>query len=145
MITRRQDGRGVTRAPSEVDDLRAPLVVLVAARPESRQLLSEYMLWRGAVPIPAPSGAHAEVVCQALSPDLVLIDAPLPDADAIAVIQGIRARRPRVPISVCTAPDPEEEARYRRVGVNEIITKPVDRSCIDRVLSRLAQPSRRAP
>ena len=122
----------------------APLVVLVEAEAECRRLLCEYLLFRGAVPMPAPSGAHAEVVCQALSPDLVLIDLPLPGADVVTVIRGIRARRPAVTITAWVPSDRVTDALCRAEGVNEVVTKPIDLVHIDRMLRHVTPAPRAA-
>ena len=113
------------------------LVLLVEDQPDLRGLLSDYLLSRGLVPVPAGGSAHAEVVCQALAPDVVLIDLPLPDGDGAALIRHIRARRPEVAIVVCTRPDPEREARCRFEGADEIVERPLDLMALDRTLGRL--------
>jgi DNA-binding response OmpR family regulator len=132
------------RAATAEEAPLAPLVVLVEAEAECRKLLCEYLLFRGAVPMPAPSGAHAEVLCQALWPDLVLIDLPLPGVDAITLIRGIRARRPAVPITAWAPSDRADDARYRTEGVNEVVAKPIDLRHIDRMLCHLGPSPRSA-
>jgi DNA-binding response OmpR family regulator len=134
-----------TAEPPSDEALVTPLVVVVEEQPEIRNLLSEYLLSRGAVPVPAPSAAHAEVVCRTLSPGLVLIDLPAPDIDGLALVRRLRARWPRVPIAVCLAPDPRREARYRAEGADEIVAKPIDLVHVDRVLREVAAPTARAP
>jgi DNA-binding response OmpR family regulator len=120
------------------------LVLLVEDQPDLRGLLSDYLLSRGLVPVPAGGSAHAEVVCQALAPDVVLIDLPLLDGDGAALIRHIKARRPDVAIVVCTRPDPEREAHYRSEGADEIVGRPLDLMALDRTLGRLASWQRPA-
>ena len=133
-------GEGRTGASDAACYAPAPsrLVLLVEDQPDLRGLLSDYLLSRGLVPVPAGGSAHAEVVCQALAPDVVLIDLPLLDGDGAALIRHIKARRPEVAIVVCTRPDPEREARYRSEGADEIVGRPLDLMALDRTLGRLA-------
>jgi CheY-like chemotaxis protein len=130
-------GARVTTPGSE-EPAPIPLVLLVEDRPDIRSLLSDYVLSRGSVPMPAAGGAHAEVVCQTLAPDLVLIDLSLTDTDGAALVRRIKARCPGVSIAVCTWPDPEREARYRAEGADEIVAKPLDLALLERALNRLA-------
>jgi len=118
-----------------------PLVLLVEDQPDLRGLLSEYLLSRGLVPMPAGGSAHAEVVCQTLAPDVALIDLPLADGDGASLIRHIKARRPGVAIAVCTPSDPEREARYRAEGADEIVERPLDLASLDRTLGRLRRRS----
>jgi CheY-like chemotaxis protein len=136
---------GASPGPAGSEQAAAPaLVLLVEGQPDIRSLLSEYLLSRGVVPVPAAGSAHAEVVCETLAPDLVLIDLPLPDTDGEAFVRWIKARRPDVSIAVCIQPDPVREARYRAEGADEIIAKPLDLVGLDRALGRIASGSRPA-
>ncbi len=68
--------------------------------------------------------------CQALAPDLVIVDYMMPQLDGVEFIQRFRATpgRADIPLLMVTAND-EMDVRYRALegGANDFLTKPLDR------------------
>jgi DNA-binding NtrC family response regulator len=72
--------------------------------------------------------------------DLALLDDEMPNLDGIGAVAEIRSTLPRLPVIVCVATNTNDHAtRYRELGVNDLLTKPVDphvvRDKITRILS----------
>jgi len=113
------------------------LALVVEDRAELRGLLSDYLLSRGFVPMPAANGAHVDVICETLAPDLVLLDLPLADGDGTHLIRKLRTRHPAARIAVCTLPDTDREVQYRAEGIREIVRMPFDLAELDATIARL--------
>ncbi len=68
--------------------------------------------------------------CQALAPDLVIVDYMMPQLDGVEFIRRFRAipGRADIPLLMVTAND-EMDVRYRALegGANDFLTKPLDR------------------
>lgn len=75
------------------------------------------------------SGSEALDRCRELSPDMVLLDVMMPGMDGPATLDALR-RVPEmrdVPVVFMTArAQPYEVARYRSLGVADVIVKPFD-------------------
>jgi diguanylate cyclase (GGDEF)-like protein len=75
------------------------------------------------------SGFEAVQAVPAFSPDLILLDVMMPDMDGPSTLRALRAL-PRVattPVIFMTAKvQPQEIARYRAMGVLDVIAKPFD-------------------
>lgn len=75
------------------------------------------------------SGVRATEVAAREQPDLILLDAMLPDCDGLQVLRSLRAlaATAAIPVVFLTArAQPAEIEEYRRAGATEIITKPFD-------------------
>ena len=120
------------------------LALVVEARPDLRGLLSDYLVSRGIVPMPAAGSAHAEIICEMLAPHLVFIDAPLDDVATTNFIRRMCARHPSAPIVMCIPPDTDREARYRAEGVCEILRTPFDLVEVDAAIDRVMAVTRAA-
>lgn len=70
-------------------------------------------------------GASATVAAQRLTPDLVLLDAGLPDVDGFALCRSLRERHSDMPIVLVTARDAEIDIVVGLdAGANDYVTKP---------------------
>ena len=76
------------------------------------------------------SGAVALASIDAFKPQLVLLDVMMPDMDGPQTLQALREQGsigPQVAVAFMTAKvHPEEVARYRQLGVQDVIPKPFD-------------------
>ena len=69
-------------------------LVVVDDEPAIRELLTTTLRFSGFEVHPAPDGATALALVEAVSPDLVVLDVMLPDLDGFAVTAAMRARGP---------------------------------------------------
>lgn len=76
------------------------------------------------------SGQQALQDIEAFAPDLILLDVMMPDMDGPETLAALRqqgAIKSTTPVAFMTAKiHPEELARYRELGVDEVIAKPFD-------------------
>lgn len=126
--------------PGEGHGGRGRLVLVVCRDLEARERMSQHLLARGLIPVPAASAAQAEVVCQKLEPQMAVIDLPSGgDHDGVALVPRLKARLPTLSIAVCTPPSAHAEARYRAEGVEALLPKPLDFAQLERVLLGFAR------
>lgn len=73
----------------------------------------------------APDAAEAALQLGASSPDLVILDVMLPDANGYDVLRRIRERDTRTPVLMLTAlSDEAHKVRGLRLGADDYVTKP---------------------
>lgn len=123
--------------PGDAHGGRGRLVLVVCRELEARDRMSQHLLARGLIPVPAASPAQAEIVCQKLEPQMAVIDLPAGDHDGLALVPRLKARLPTLSIAVCAAAD--AEARYRAEGVEALLPKPLDFAQLERVLLGFAR------
>ena len=75
----------------------------------------------------AASAAEAVETVVADSPDVMLLDLGLPDADGLTVLESLRARGVAIPMTVALTGDGDDAtvARCRAAGCKEVLLKPV--------------------
>jgi CheY-like chemotaxis protein len=75
--------------------------------------------------------------------DLVLMDITMPGLDGLGATEQIRTSEGAmraVPIIACSAHvGPEVQDRYRRVGIDAFLPKPVDPAALDSVIRQVAR------
>ena len=77
--------------------------------------------------VQAGTGADALRLAQAESPDLVLLDLQLPDADGLEILERLRAGDPDLPVIMITAHAGVESAvRAMKLGAHDYVIKPVN-------------------
>lgn len=75
---------------------------------------------------------------QASGPDLVLTDYMMPGCNGLTVARMVRKTRPDLPVLVLTAHrDPELLDQMHRLGVAEVLHKPVDYAQLEEALRLL--------
>ena len=75
------------------------------------------------------SGTEALTAVETFEPDLILLDVMMPGMDGTETLAALRERLDlaRIPVVFMTAKlQPEELARFRRLGAADIIPKPFD-------------------
>ena len=86
------------------------------------------------------SGQQALDTVNSFAPDLILLDVMMPDMDGIETFQKLRERGAldNVPVILMTAKvHPEEMARYREMGVFDVIPKPFDPMTVSDDIARI--------
>ncbi len=89
----------------------------------------------------AADGRHAMVLAQAHRPDLVLLDAMLPDADGFDLIRALRALGGYPIIMLTARSQKSDKLRGLDVGADDYITKPFD---LEELLARIRAVLRRS-
>ncbi len=131
--------------PSADQPADAPLVLIVDDDRSARFAL-RYVLERDGYRIAeAANGEEALRVCERNQPEIVLMDAMMPEMDGFEACREIR-RIPAVshiPVLVVTALDDQDSAeRAFAAGASDFIPKPVHYSVLRQRLSRLVHASR---
>lgn len=86
------------------------------------------------------SGQQALDTVDSFEPDLILLDVMMPDMDGIETFKKLRERGAleNVPVILMTAKvHPEEMARYREMGVFDVIPKPFDPMSVSEDIARI--------
>ena len=132
-------------------DLRGLSVLVVDDHAMSARILHEMLSQWGMVPTLADCGRAALAeLRRAAEADarfrLVLLDATLPDMDALAVAEQVQrdAGAAATSVLVLSSADRREDAkRYRKIGITVYLTKPVKQSdLLDAIHSSLAEAAR---
>jgi two-component system LytT family response regulator len=122
-------------------------VVIVDREPAARAALVELCSSAEDVYVvgQAATGAKAIEAAHVLGPDLMLIDAQLPDMTGFEVLRAVRAGRKRRTILVTS--DTRDSATAFAAGAMDCLTKPVSasalRASIERARAAVPRPSRR--
>jgi putative two-component system response regulator len=113
------------------DTNKQPLVLVVDDDESMRALLTKQMELDGYRVVTAKHGAKALAECATTLPDVVLLDALMPGMDGFQVTDMLRAsdRTQAIPIIMVTVLD-DHPSRLRalQAGVQEFISKPIDRA-----------------
>ena len=113
------------------DTNKQPLVLVVDDDESMRALLEKQMELDGYRVVTAKHGAKALAECGTMLPDVVLLDALMPGMDGFQVTDMLRAsdRTQAIPIIMVTVLD-DHQSRLRalQAGVQEFISKPIDRA-----------------
>lgn len=110
--------------------LIAGLILLIEDEPLNQMLIREYLK---ALPVQlqlASSGQEARARYAEQMPDLILLDLHLPDVDGLSLLTELqRQSNPLPPVLVMTAStDPAEHRACRSQGVQDILTKPLNKN-----------------
>ncbi len=113
------------------------------------ELYSRILEAEGFVVRKARSGREALVVLESFQPDLIVLDAMMPEMSGHDLLQRVRAREEtaNVPVVFLTAAGDDEEliGRAFALGANDYLTKPINRKILsERVRSVIAQARQRA-
>ena len=118
---------------------RVDLIVVVAeSDPELARSLGRSIELRGWTPLVVANGGEALHSIQTRGPGVVLLDLALPGADALDVLRDLRGR-PGGPKVVLMAGELDERTTLEaiRIGVDEILEKPVRPKHIYRVIEEM--------
>ncbi len=110
---------------------KSPLVLIVDDDESMRALLQRHMELEGYRVSTAEHGLRAVVAAEAELPDIVLLDAQMPAMDGFQVAEALKSseRTRTIPIIMVTVlGDNRSRMRALEAGVQEFLTKPVNRS-----------------
>ena len=90
-----------------------------------RRLIESGLAVRGFEVVSAADGKSGVAALRAAPVELVLLDLMLPDIDGLALLEAIRAVRPRLPVIAVTArDDPRSKLAGFEGGADDYVTKP---------------------
>ncbi|HRI09074.1 MAG TPA: response regulator, partial [Nannocystaceae bacterium] len=143
-----------TPLPDLTPASRRLTLLLADDDPVNRLILGELLRDLGHFVVEAIDGADAIARLDAHAIDLVLLDMHMPGLDGPATVRAIRGQSGRlasVPILGLTADVTAARIEeFRRSGVDDVLTKPIDVATLQRALDRVtgesaARPAAAAP
>ena len=133
-------GRGVASELRAADG-RALRVLVVDDETVLSELLTMALRYEGWEVRAAGTGGAALAMIDDFQPDAVVLDIMLPDMDGLAVLRGMRAVRPDIPVLFLTAKDAvEDRVLGLTAGGDDYVTKPFS---IEELAARLRGLMRR--
>jgi CheY-like chemotaxis protein len=105
------------------------LILLVEDNPLNRQLVRDILIYRGHEVLEAATVSEAKLKLEQAKPDLVLLDIQIPGGGGEVLFKQIRERPELadVPVIAITAfAMPSDVARFRRLGFDAYLSKPID-------------------
>ena len=106
-------------------------IMVAEDEPKLREVVGDYLLSRGDVPVPAGDGLEALALAEEdRNFDAVVLDVMMPGLDGFAVCRALR-QRSAVPILFLTALSDEEDKLWGyELGADDYITKPFSLSLL---------------
>jgi DNA-binding response OmpR family regulator len=99
-------------------------ILLIEDDPMIAEMLRNRLGARGHTVWHAATGAEAQALGQVITPDLIIVDLMLPDANGLVLCSEMRARW-EAPIIICTASTrPEDAILGLRLGADDFVRKP---------------------
>lgn len=119
--------------------MNAPTILVVEDDPTNRELLVELLEAHDYRVCQAKDGYAAIEMAQAERPRLILMDLGLPGLDGIETTQRLKADPVlrSIPIVAVTAHSQLQEPLARSAGCDGFLTKPINRSMLLDLLTRL--------
>jgi DNA-binding NtrC family response regulator len=101
-------------------------ILIIEDDSSQREILSDYLVHHGFSVVTAMTGSEGIKQAQDKSPDLILLDYKLPDADGLEVLTELKERLPLTPVIIITAFGSVDKAvNAMRAGAFYYLTKPV--------------------
>ncbi|MGH8251940.1 MAG: response regulator [Steroidobacteraceae bacterium] len=123
---------------------RGRIVLLVEDNATNQRVAQLFLERAGCDVLVAANGAEALAILQDRRVDMVLMDVQMPVMDGLEATRRIRASETgghRLPIVGLTASSMREQVELcREVGMDEVLSKPIERARLDMVLERHAPP-----
>lgn len=99
-------------------------ILVVEDEPRLREILCDYFVAKGELPIPMENGAAALSYLEENTVDALLLDILMPEVDGFSVCRAVR-RESAVPIIFLTAlSDEEDKLLGYELGADDYVTKP---------------------
>ncbi len=105
-------------------------ILIVDDDQDNRELLQIILKWDGFITLTANGGKQALAIAAAEQPDLILLDLMMPDLDGYEVTARLKSAilTQHIPVMIISAMnDSATQLRMLSVGVQDFITKPIDR------------------
>ena len=132
-------GNGVPRDPGSLDpDL--PLIIIADDDPSIRLMLHHIVVKEHYQALEASDGREAQKLVELHNPDLVLMDAIMPEQDGFVTCNILKQKFPDLPIIMITSldDDPSVEQAFK-FGADDFVTKPINWSVLKHRIGRTLQ------
>ena len=119
---------------------RLPVILVVDDFQDGRELVAEYLAFRGFTVHTAEDGAEAIEVADAVRPDVVLLDLSMPGIDgwqAARILKSNPGTRKMIVVAVTAHALARETQAARDAGCDGVICKPFDLTALGNALPRL--------
>lgn len=117
-------------------------ILIAEDEPKIREVLCDFFISRGDIPVPAADGAKALELAESQEFDGVLLDIMMPKLDGLTVCRSLR-KRSDVPIMFLTALSDEEDKLYGyELGADDYVTKPFTMTVLYAKMAALINRSR---
>ena len=140
--------RALRPAPPAPTAVLGLIVLVVDDHDLNRELVRSVLERRGQRVLQARDGEEGVSLARLHHPDLVLMDLAMPKKDGLAATRELRAdpATRSIPIVALTALAMRgDEERARAAGVDDYLTKPIDRRRLEETVDRLTAPRRVSP
>ena len=127
------NGEGLGEERGEVKHYK---VLVIDDDEDSRVLMEDYLADFGCEVLLAPSGEMGMEMARTHQPDLVTLDLQMPDLDGWEVLRRLKADQEVRHIPVVIASVVANEGRERLFGAVDLLTKPIERADLLRVMWR---------
>lgn len=108
---------------------KAPAILVVDDFPDGREMVAEYLTFKGFEVLTAGNGDEAVRLAKRRRPDIILMDLQMPGTDgwqATRIIKSTRATKNIVVIAVTAHAFAKQESEAREAGCDGVIAKPFD-------------------
>jgi two-component system cell cycle response regulator DivK len=117
-----------------------PSVLVVDDVPDGREMLSEYLVFRGFNVSEAENGSEAIEIARRIRPNVILMDLSMPVMDGWEATRRLRAdltTRDTIIVAVTAHAFSPEQESARLAGCDLVIAKPYDLTRLAEALHRL--------
>jgi CheY-like chemotaxis protein len=124
-----------------------PYVLIVDDFPDGREMLAEYLAFRGMAAVTSCDGADALSVARERPPAVVLMDLTMPGMDGWEATRQLKAdprTRDAIVIALTAHALAPDEGTARRAGCDGFVAKPYDLAALGDALERLLAQGRSA-
>lgn len=124
-----------------------PYVLIVDDFPDGREMLAEYLAFRGMAAVTSSDGAEALKVARERPPAVVLMDLTMPGMDGWEATRQFKAdplTRDAIVIALTAHALAPDEGTARQAGCDGFVAKPYDLTALGNALERLLTTGRPA-
>jgi PAS domain S-box-containing protein len=133
--------RKVYQNDDVMPDLSKHTILIVEDDSFSYLMLYHMLEETNAMVIHADTGPKAVQIFERYHADLVFLDIRLPEMDGYQVIEALKKINSRIPVVAQTANAlPDDQRKIKAAGFSDLITKPLSRSYLNKILRKFLQP-----
>lgn len=132
-----QESLTVANTLDQTPDQSPPLVIVVDDDPSMRLMLQHILEKEQYQVLEAANGLETLSLCHANSPNLVLLDAIMPEMDGFITCKNLKEKYPELPVIIITSLDDDQSVeRAFQAGADDYLTKPINWSVLKHRVSQ---------